>query len=297
MPAQSCHSNKRSQGGRSLYLKRMNKVAIDTSPKHEAIVCKLDSRDKPKILPSYESPSPSRAKRTKKWGCGRYNAPKASLPEIRHGRKGARGYHTPDIDEAVEINEEEKTKYVALDCEMVSVGGESTLARVSIVNWYGRTLLNTFVQVEEVVTDYLTFVSGIRQADIESEDAMTFDDCRMTVLEIFSGKVVIGHALKNDFRALNITHPWYLTRDTAKFEPFMKPSREDESILLPRKLKALAELKLGMHIQLCGQEHDSIEDATAAMELYKKARRKWENAVEWKRRKTNAITRLKMQQQ
>jgi len=242
--------------------------------------------------------SPSRLKITAKKRCrGRYHAPKTSFSKISHGKKETIGDHRLDLDEEAELNEEEKAKYVALDCEMVSVGGESTLARVSIVNWYGESLLNTFVRVEEAVTDYLTFVSGIRQADIESEDAITFDECRVTVLEIFSGKVVIGHALKNDFRALNITHPWYLTRDTAKFEPFMKPSKEDDSILLPKKLKVLAELKLGMHIQLCGQEHDSIEDATAAMELYKKARRKWENAVEWKRQKSNAITRMKMEQQ
>lgn len=191
------------------------------------------------------------------------------------------------------ISEEEKRKYVGLDCEMVDVRGVSTLARVSIVDWYGETVFNTFVRIEEEVTDYLTFVSGIRKADIESEDAMSFDDCQDAVLEIISGKVIVGHALRNDFTALNIIHPWYLVRDTAKYEPFMKSHPLDKDTLVPRKLKVLAKNKLDMIIQEDGKEHDSIEDATAAMELYKKARAKWENAVQWKVRKTNAIEKMR----
>jgi len=254
------------------------------------------SHHKAVILTSSVSSSPDRIKKTKKRSRGRRRGRKASCPQASYKRKETKGDAIRNIDGTEEISEEEKTKYVAIDCEMVIVGVESTVARVSIVDWYGKTLLNTFVKIEEVVTDFLTFVSGIRPSDIESEDAMTFDDCRVTVLRILSGRVVVGHALRNDFKALNITHPWYLTRDTAKFEPFMKPSREDEAILLPRKLKVLAELKLGMIIQEYGKEHDSIEDATAAMELYKKARTKWENAVEWKRRRTNAIARTNRSQ-
>jgi len=275
--------------------KRNGKATIVTSPTHENIDFNFVSHHNPEMTPSSLSPSP--LTRTKKRALGHHQTPKAVFPQANYRREEAEGRNLPNINQTGKISEAEKTKYVALDCEMVIVGGESTLARVSIVNWYGETLLNTFVRVEEAVTDYLTFVSGIHPSDIESEDAMTFDDCRITVLRMVSDKVVVGHALKNDFRALKITHPWYLTRDTTKFEPFMKPSRDDEAILVPRKLKVLAEIKLGMIIQKIGQEHDSIEDATAAMELYKKARTKWENSMEWKRRKSNAIAMTKRQQQ
>jgi len=297
MQTRSRHNNTRSKGHQSHNLKRNNKTTIDTRQKREPVICSFVSRHEPDIiLSSSTSSSPPQLNRMKKRSLGRHQDYKASFPQASYSRKEARGDTIQNIDETKEISEEEKIKYVAIDCEMVIVGGESTLARVSIVDWYGETLLNTFVKIEEVVTDYLTSVSGIRPSDIESEDAMTFNDCRIAVTEILGDKVVVGHALKNDFRALNITHPWYLTRDTAKFEPFMKPSREDEAILLPRKLKVLAELKLGMIIQEYGKEHDSIEDATAAMELYKKARTKWENAVEWKRRRTNAIARTNRSQ-
>lgn len=226
-------------------------------------------------------------KKTKRRARGRRRGSKNGKKKNKDGMK------SKNIVEIERISEEEKAKYIAIDCEMVSVRGISTLARVSIVDWYGDTIFNTFVRVEEEVTDYLTFVSGIRQADIESEDAMSFEDCQDAVLEIFRGKVVVGHALRNDFIALNIMHPWYLLRDTAKYEPFMKPCPLEPNTLVPKKLKVLAENKLNMTIQEDGKEHDSIEDATAAMELYKKARNKWENAIQWKLRRTNSIEKLK----
>ena len=51
-----------------------------------------------------------------------------------------------------------------------------------------------------------------------------------------------------------------------------------------------------MIIQENGTEHDSIVDAVAAMELYKKVQQKWEKAIEWKRSKTNAILNKKGEQ-
>lgn len=56
-----------------------------------------------------------------------------------------------------------------MDCEMVGVGmnGEdSILARVSIVNQYGKVLYDKFVKPTEEVVDYRTAVSGIRPADL-----------------------------------------------------------------------------------------------------------------------------------
>jgi len=199
----------------------------------------------------------------------------------------------PQVVEVEEITEEEKSRYVAIDCEMVAVesdyGSSLALARVSIVNWYGEVLLDTHVQVDEHVVDYLTFVSGITQEDLESEEALTFYDCRVKVQNMIRNKVVVGHALRNDFNVLQLSHPWHLTRDTARYEPFMKACKIEKGKLLPKKLKVLAKDKLGMIIQEDGKEHDSIEDATAAMDLYKKARRKWEKAVSWKKEKTDSI--------
>ena len=48
-------------------------------------------------------------------------------------------------------------KYVALDCEMVGVGQggiESSLARVTIVDWFGTVLLDQYIKQTQEVTDY-----------------------------------------------------------------------------------------------------------------------------------------------
>jgi len=61
------------------------------------------------------------------------------------------------------------TKVVGMDCEMVGVGDDgrdSILARVSIVNQYGRCIYDKFVKPTERVTDYRTKVSGVRRPDL-----------------------------------------------------------------------------------------------------------------------------------
>lgn len=202
--------------------------------------------------------------------------------------------------EVESISEEEKSRCVAIDCEMVGCGAggyRSALARVSIVNWDGDVILDKFVRVEEEVTDYRTFVSGITASDLNSPDAISFEECRALVLQAIENKIVVGHGLKSDFDALQIRHEWHMIRDTAKYQPFMKEHPTEQGLLVPKKLKELAKDKLGLIIQQDGQQHDSIEDATAAMELYIKHRRKWEKAVEWKLQKTKSILIQQQQMQ
>jgi len=189
------------------------------------------------------------------------------------------------------LSEEEKARYVALDCEMVGVGyhgQQSALARVTIINWDAEIVLDCFVKPEPVVVDYRTFVSGITKEDLESEYAITMDECLWLVSDMLYNKILVGHALKNDLHVLGISHPWYDTRDTAKYEPFMK-MRFDNGILWPRKLKDLTKEKLGREIQLPGNAHSAFEDALAALDLYKKNRSKWEKAMEYKLNKTRQI--------
>ena len=102
----------------------------------------------------------------------------------------------------------------------------------------------------------------------------------------------MGHALKNDLAALRIHHPWQDTRDTAKYEPFMK-TRFDDGVLWPRKLRDLCKEKLGTDIQEFGKAHSPIEDATSALDLYKSVRNKWEKTMQYKINKTNEIMKKK----
>ena len=193
--------------------------------------------------------------------------------------------------ELQQLSQEEKDLYIAIDCEMVGTGRDgqrSSLARVCMVDWDGNHLLDLYVRQTCQVTDYRTFVSGITEDDLTSEQAVDFEECRTRVLDIVQGKILVGHALKNDLHVLQISHPWHQVRDTGKYEPFMK-IRFDDGILWPRKLKDLAKEKLDRDVQQSGQPHCPFEDAQTALDLYKKVRNKWEKAMEYKIKKTLEI--------
>jgi RNA exonuclease 4 len=77
-----------------------------------------------------------------------------------------------------------------------ALGSESALARVSLVNYHGHILLDTFVQPRERVTDWRTWVSGVRESDLVG--APEFGEVQKMVSELVKGKVLVGHAIEND---------------------------------------------------------------------------------------------------
>ena len=211
----------------------------------------------------------------------------------QQGKRKNKKSSPKEIQIPTELTPEEKSQYIALDAEMVGVGPygqHSRLARVTLANYDGECIYDTLVQVLETVTDYRTFVSGITPQDLEEGgSAIPFEECRSQVLSLIQDKIVVGHGLKNDFRVLGHTHPWALTRDTAKYEPFMKVDPTGEKDFIPKKLKVLAKDKLGLVIQEDGVPHCPLEDAVAALELYKKHRSKWEKAMSYKMERTREI--------
>ncbi|PWA21895.1 hypothetical protein CCH79_00015573, partial [Gambusia affinis] len=102
------------------------------------------------------------------------------------------------------------TQTVAIDCEMVGVGPdgeESILARVSLVNKFGKCIYDKYVKPTEKVTDYRTAVSGIRPEDIkDGEDIQTV---QREVADILKGRIVVGHAIHNDLKDAQATMRLY----------------------------------------------------------------------------------------
>lgn len=155
-------------------------------------------------------------------------------------------------------------QYVAMDCEMVGVGGaedRSVLARVSIVNYHGIQIYDSFVRPKEFVTDWRTHVSGVSPKHMAT--ARSFEEVQADVAEIIKNRVLVGHAIKNDLDVLIIGHPKKDIRDTSRFSGFRKYS----SGRAP-SLKKLAKEVLGVEIQ--NGEHSSIEDARATMLLFRR---------------------------
>lgn len=71
-------------------------------------------------------------------------------------------------------------------------GQYSLLARVSVVNSHGHVLYDTFVKPQEEVTDYRTFVSGVRASDLRSGEplvALRLEDSRSCHTELLVSDV------------------------------------------------------------------------------------------------------------
>jgi len=186
--------------------------------------------------------------------------------------KAAARKAAPTIDVASTLPE----NCVAMDCEMVGVGAggsRSALARVSIVGHDGKVLLDAFVQPQEPVTDYRTHITGITRQTLEGKGVLTESVARRMAEELLEGRIVIGHALKNDFEVLLLSHPQNLTRDTAQFRPLRPTGFEKKT----PSLKTLAEVWLRQNIQ--DGVHDSVQDARTALQLYRLKRRLWEKSL------------------
>ena len=168
-------------------------------------------------------------------------------------------------------------KYLAIDCEMVGVGpapdNESALARVSIVNYHGQQIYDSFVQPKEAVTDYRTPVSGITPELLQI--ARTFEVVQKDVANLLNDKILIGHAVHHDLDALLLGHPKRDIRDTSKHPAFRQISNGRTP-----GLKRLARELLGVDIQ--GGEHSSIEDARATMLLFRRDKERFDREHEKK---------------
>ncbi|KAG4971767.1 hypothetical protein JHK82_037437 [Glycine max] len=176
------------------------------------------------------------------------------------------------INPLAPINDDSSlTDAVAMDCEMVGVGqgNKSALGRVTLVNKWGNVIYDEFVRPIERVVDFRTKISGIRPRDLRK--AKDFWAAQKKVAELINGRILVGHALSNDLKALLLSHPRKDIRDTSEYRPFLNRSSSR------RALRHLAAEHLGVNIQT--GEHCPVEDARAAMLLYQRNRKEWEKNI------------------
>ena len=165
-----------------------------------------------------------------------------------------------------------------MDCEMIqgkikdSVNNIMILGRVSIIDYDLKVIYDEFVKPKptEELIDCMTWISGITEEDIEN--GKDFLEVQNEVRAILETNILVGHSLKNDLQVLGLDVPEYKIRDTQLYLPFQ---RYYGNYNPGPKLKDLARDYLNEDIQQ--YPHDSIEDATAAMKLYKKVENDWEN--------------------
>lgn len=86
---------------------------------------------------------------------------------------------------------------MSLDCEFVGLydpannHSEHSLARVSIVNYHGAIVLDTFVKQRERIGDWRTWVSGVRPEDVKNGKAwlVIFQVSRTLLRSLYSPNV------------------------------------------------------------------------------------------------------------
>ncbi|XP_033958342.2 interferon-stimulated 20 kDa exonuclease-like 2 [Pseudochaenichthys georgianus] len=177
------------------------------------------------------------------------------------------------------------TKFLAIDCEMVGTGpkgSNSQLARCSLVSYDGDVVYDKFINPPVPITDYRTRWSGIRQRDLVN--ATPYIEARKEILRLLMGKVVIGHAIHNDFKVLGYAHPGVLTRDTSRI-----PLLNRRAGFAPNEvasLKRLTKAIFNRDIQTGRKGHSSVEDARATMQLYRVVEEQWERTLASKAQNT-----------
>ena len=183
-----------------------------------------------------------------------------------------------------DLEDAEADNVFALDCEMVGVAStRSAVARCSVVDYHGRVVFDDYIKPDEMITDYRTYVSGIRPHHIHSISAISIDIIRRRLKKLLKGTILVGHALHNDLQCLNLYHPVEYIRDTAKFRPLHLHAGLSQ---MP-SLKKLSRVYLRRDIQV--GEHCSVEDATAAMDLYRLVRNEWEYGIAVKNTRTGVF--------
>lgn len=166
---------------------------------------------------------------------------------------------------------------VAVDCEMVGVGrGESALAHVAIVNFNGKQLYNKYVIPQggiESITNYRTAYSGItsdKLKNVEHNAHHSFETVKKEVHDILNGKIIVGHALINDFKVLEYRPFRDMVWDTAEMNAYKQEDPLRPGIRRPKKLKVLAKEIANNNIQRMNKTgHSPLEDARASMNIYR----------------------------
>ncbi|VDB86484.1 unnamed protein product [Peniophora sp. CBMAI 1063] len=167
---------------------------------------------------------------------------------------------------------------VSLSCINVGVGPGGTtdmLARVAITDFRGQTLIDYYVLPTMQVSDYRTATTGIQPQHLAPGRAYPFETVQNHVKSMIKDKVLVGHSLWKDLSVLGLPHGAVNTRDVGLYQPFRNALKSPNQLI---GLQTLAWKLMRRHCQQDGQ-HDALENARAALDLYRSHAADWERAI------------------
>lgn len=176
-------------------------------------------------------------------------------------------------------------EYVAVAAVVVYIGAIAKndhfekipmVARVCIVDYRGKAILDTFVRPTHRIENYRVAETGLQHSDLAN--APHFRDIQLRVADLIQDKILVGHGLWNFLSVLGLSHPALRTRDLALFRPFRKKLRSKSAISLP----TLVHLFMGRNI---GMDYENpLEIARASVDLFRCCEELFETAIldgEW----------------
>lgn len=182
--------------------------------------------------------------------------------------------------ETREVSTFPATKYVAVSVTNLYIGvikiknnyeRVPMVARVSITDYRGNVILDTFVRPTHRVEDYRTAETGIQYSHLAN--APLFQDVQRRVAHIITDKIIVGHSLWTFLSVLGLVHPAIDTRDLALFRPLRKKLKSRAIIELP----TLVHLFMGRNVGLDCE--NSLELARAALDLFRSVEDLFEGIV------------------
>ncbi|KAG9000250.1 hypothetical protein FRB93_012790 [Tulasnella sp. JGI-2019a] len=146
------------------------------------------------------------------------------------------------------------------------------LARVSLIDKRGRVIYDVFVKPTSPIESYRTTTTGLDSSYFV--DALPFQEVQVAAAAWLLDRIVVGHQLWTDLQLLGLSHPASDTRDVALYFPFRN------ALGRPNDLIGLGSLTwLLMRRKIQATYHDPLENARAAMDLYRSDEDQWEKYV------------------
>ncbi|KAG9104939.1 biotin synthase [Ceratobasidium sp. 370] len=148
------------------------------------------------------------------------------------------------------------------------------LARVTVVDYYGQVLFDSFVRPTQPVVNYRTASTGIEQTHLCGNKAQPFDWVQAEVTKLISNQIIVGYCLWTDLAVLGISHLAINTRDVALYIPFR------EAMGQRNQTPGLSTLvwKL-MERRIQSGYINSAEDARACVDVFRSVQEDWESCI------------------
>ncbi|TDL28805.1 hypothetical protein BD410DRAFT_781349 [Rickenella mellea] len=145
------------------------------------------------------------------------------------------------------------------------------IARISVCDYRGNLIVDTFVRPTQAVVDYRSAVTGLQPHHLWT--APLFADVQKKVATVFRGRILVGHSLWQHLSLIGIRHPALDTRDLSLFLPFRRSLCGYSVVPLRQLVYHLMRRKIGF-----GYEHP-LEEARAALDLFRSYEEHWEDII------------------